>query len=139
MFSRPLLVLQLFMRSSRVQKKRAILTIAAIAWGSLSLLLLLSFGEGLKRQLLVANSGLGRDLAILWPGETTRPWNGMPSGRWILPRVEDDRLCSPLLETDREPDHLLPLLGAYEPDSNQPPPPFAIGPESVSSPSSWAW
>ncbi len=35
------------MRSSRVQKKRAILTIAAIAWGSLSLLLLLSFGEGL--------------------------------------------------------------------------------------------
>ena len=94
MFSRPLLVLQLFMRSSRVQKKRAILTIAAIAWGSLSLLLLLSFGEGLKRQLLVADSGLGRNIAILWPGETTRPWNGMPSGRWILPRVEDIELIS---------------------------------------------
>jgi putative ABC transport system permease protein len=82
------------MRSSRVQKKRAILTIAAIAWGSLSLLLLLSFGEGLKRQLLVADSGLGRNIAILWPGETTRPWNGMPSGRWILPRVEDIELIS---------------------------------------------
>jgi putative ABC transport system permease protein len=82
------------MRSSRVQKKRALLTIAAIAWGSLSLLLLLSFGEGLKRQLLVADSGLGRNIAILWPGETTRPWNGMPSGRWILPRVEDIELIS---------------------------------------------
>ena len=94
MFSRPLLILQLFMRSSRVQRKRAILTIAAIAWGSLSLLLLLSFGEGLKRQLLVADSGLGRNIAILWPGETTRPWNGLPSGRWILPRVEDIELIS---------------------------------------------
>jgi putative ABC transport system permease protein len=82
------------MRSSRVQKKRAILTIAAIAWGSLSLLLLLSFGEGLKRQLLVADSGLGRNIAVMWPGETTRPWNGMPSGRWILPRVEDIELIS---------------------------------------------
>jgi putative ABC transport system permease protein len=86
------------MRSSRVQKKRAILTIAAIAWGSLSLLLLLSFGEGLKRQLLVADSGLGRGIAILWPGETTRPWNGMPSGRWILPRVEDIELISQRVE-----------------------------------------
>ena len=94
MFSRPLLVFQLFLRSSRVQKKRAILTIAAIAWGSLSLLLLLSFGEGLKRQLLVADSGLGRNIAILWPGETTRPWNGLPSGRWILPRIEDIELIS---------------------------------------------
>jgi len=97
-FSRPLLVLQLFMRSSRVQRKRAILTIAAIAWGSLSLLLLLSFGEGLKRQLLAADSGLGRGIAIIWAGETTRPWNGLPSGRWILPRVEDIELISQRVE-----------------------------------------
>jgi putative ABC transport system permease protein len=82
------------MRSSRVQKKRAILTIAAIAWSSLSLLLLLSFGEGLKRQLLLADSGLGRNIAIIWPGETTRPWNGMPSGRSIRPRIEDVELIS---------------------------------------------
>jgi putative ABC transport system permease protein len=86
------------MRSSRVQKKRAVLTIAAIAWGSLSLLLLLSFGEGLKRQLLIADSGLGRNIAILWSGETTRPWNGMPSGRSIQPRVEDIELISQRVE-----------------------------------------
>ena len=36
------LILQLFFRSSRVQKKRALLTIAAIAWGTLALLLLLA-------------------------------------------------------------------------------------------------
>jgi putative ABC transport system permease protein len=87
--SRPYLVLQLFLRSSRVQKKRAVLTVAAIAWGSLSLLLLLSFGEGLKRQLTLAQSGMGRDIGVMWPGETTLPWNGMPAGMPVRPRVED--------------------------------------------------
>jgi putative ABC transport system permease protein len=82
-------IVQLFLRSSRVQRKRAVLTVAAIAWGSLSLLLMLSFGEGLKRQLVLANSGLGRNLAVMWPSETTMPWQGMPAGRPIRPRVED--------------------------------------------------
>jgi putative ABC transport system permease protein len=82
-------VLQLFLRSSRVQRKRAVLTVAAIAWGSLSLLLMLSFGEGLKRQLTLAQSGMGRNLAVIWPSETTLPWQGMPAGRPIRPRVED--------------------------------------------------
>jgi len=86
---RPILVIQLFLRSSRVQKKRAILTVAAIAWGSLSLLLLLSFGEGLKRQMTLANAGMGQNIAVMWPGETTLPWQGMPAGRPIRPRVED--------------------------------------------------
>ena len=44
-FFRPGLVIQLFLRASRVQRKRAILTVASIAWGSLSMLLLLAFGE----------------------------------------------------------------------------------------------
>ncbi|HXV77136.1 MAG TPA: ABC transporter permease [Candidatus Polarisedimenticolaceae bacterium] len=98
MFTRPLLVVQLFLRSSRVQKKRAILTIAAIAWGSLSLLLLLAFGEGLKRQLTLANAGMGQDIAVLWPGQTTRPWNGLPAGRSIRPRVEDVELLASRVE-----------------------------------------
>jgi len=98
---RPLLVFQLFLNSSRVQKKRAILTIAAIAWGSLSLLLMLSFGEGLKRQLTLAQHGMGRNIAVMWPGETTMPWQGMPAGRPIRPRVEDIELLRtriPLLQ-----------------------------------------
>jgi putative ABC transport system permease protein len=91
---RPWLVFQLFLRSSRVQKKRAILTVAAIAWGSLSLVLLLAFGEGMKRQLTLAQAGLGRNIAVLWPGETTLPWEGMPAGRPIRPRFEDIELVS---------------------------------------------
>jgi putative ABC transport system permease protein len=83
------LVLQLFARSSRVAKKRAALTVMAIAWGSLALLLLLAFGEGLRLQLSKARAGMGSGIAIVWPGETGKPWQGLPAGRPIRPRVDD--------------------------------------------------
>jgi putative ABC transport system permease protein len=86
---RPFLVFRLFLRTSRVQKKRAILTIAAIAWGSLSLLLLLAFGEGMKRQLSIAQNGMGQSIAVIWGGETTLPWQGMPAGRRIWFSYDD--------------------------------------------------
>jgi putative ABC transport system permease protein len=89
---RPGLVFQLFWRTSRVQKKRAVLTVAAIAWGSLSLVLLLAYGEGLKRNMTLASQGMGTNLAIMWPGETTMDWQGMPAGRPIRPRIEDINL-----------------------------------------------
>ena len=96
---KPWLSFQLFLRSSRVQKKRAILTIAAIAWGSLSLVLLLAFGEGLKVQLNKARRGMGHNIAIMWPGETTLPWEGMPAGRPIRPRLEDVELLKTRLQS----------------------------------------
>jgi putative ABC transport system permease protein len=83
------LVLQLFFRSARLQKKRATLTIAALAWGTVTILLLLSFGEGLKRQMTSNEQAMGNNLAILWPGETTKPYKGLPEGRSIHPRLED--------------------------------------------------
>ncbi len=94
-------ILQLFWRASRVQKRRAILTVAAIAWGTLSLLLLLSFGEGMSISLRKAGAGLGVNIAIMWPGETTLPWQGLPAGREIRPRTADIRLLR-----DRIPDLL---------------------------------
>ena len=86
---RPGLILRLFARTASVQRKRAVLTIAAIAWGTLSLLLLLAFGEGLRNQLHRASRGMGESLAVMWPGETGRPWQGLPRGRRIRPRIED--------------------------------------------------
>ena len=86
---RPGLVLHLFFSSSRVQKKRAFLTVASIAWGTLALLLLLAFGEGLKISIFTASHGMGSDLAILWPGTTSVTWQGLPTGRPIQPRIDD--------------------------------------------------
>jgi putative ABC transport system permease protein len=82
-------VMNLFLSSSRLQKKRAALTIAAIAWGSVSLLLLLAFGQGLKTQMATARRGMGSGIAVLWAAETTKPWQGLPAGRPVRFRLED--------------------------------------------------
>ena len=82
-------ILQLFLRSARLQKKRATLTIASLAWGTVTILMLLAFGEGLKRQMTANEQAMGNNLAICWPGETSKPYKGMPEGRSIRPRLED--------------------------------------------------
>ena len=82
-------VLHLFARSARLQKKRATLTIASIAWGTVTILMLLAFGEGLKRQLSSNEQAMGENLAIHWPGETSKIWKGLPEGRPIQPRIDD--------------------------------------------------
>ncbi len=79
----------LFTSSTQLQKKRAFLTIAAIAWGTVAILLLLAFGEGLKRQMDKNRRSTGENLAVMWPGETTKAWQGMPPGRPIRPRIDD--------------------------------------------------
>jgi putative ABC transport system permease protein len=82
-------VLHLFNQSSRLAKKRAFLTIAAITWGTVAILLLLAFGEGLKRQLSQNRRAMGERIAVMWPGETTKPWKGLPPGRSIKLRADD--------------------------------------------------
>ena len=83
------IILNLFASSSRLQKKRAYLTIAAIAWGTVAILLLLAFGEGLKRQLDKNRRATGENLAVMWPDVTTKPWRGIPPGRPIRLRSDD--------------------------------------------------
>lgn len=83
------LVFQLFFRSARLQRKRATLTIASLAWGTVTILMLLAFGEGLKRQITMNEQAMGSNLAILWPGETSIAWKGLAVGRAIRPRLDD--------------------------------------------------
>jgi len=74
------------------QKKRIWLTISGIAWGTLSIILLLSFGEGLKLQLHKANKGLGENIVILYGGQTSKVYQGLPRGRRISFTDEDVRM-----------------------------------------------
>lgn len=83
------IILSLFASSAQLQKKRAYLTIAAITWGTVAILLLLGFGEGLKIQLDKNRRAMGENIAVVWGGETTRPWKGMNPGRAIRMRIED--------------------------------------------------
>jgi putative ABC transport system permease protein len=61
----------------------------AVAWGTLSMMLLLGFGEGLKLQMMKGRAGLGTTPVILWAGTTTRPWQGMKPGRNVRFTEED--------------------------------------------------
>jgi putative ABC transport system permease protein len=86
------LVWRLFRADAEHQTKRIALTVLAIAWGTLSIVMLLSFGEGLKRAFHRSKRGLGDNIAILWPGATTKPFEGLLSGRSISFRDEDAQL-----------------------------------------------
>ena len=83
---------RLFTREMRYQKKRIWLTISGIAWGTLSIILLLSFGEGLKQQMAKANKGLGVNIVIMYGGQTTKTYQGLPKGRNIRFTDEDIEL-----------------------------------------------
>ncbi|NOZ78450.1 MAG: ABC transporter permease [Acidobacteria bacterium] len=86
---RPLVTWQLFLRTASLQRKRAVLTIAAITWGTVSILLLLAFGQGLKEQLIRGRRGMGENIAVVWAGSTSKVWQGLPTGRPIRLRLED--------------------------------------------------
>jgi putative ABC transport system permease protein len=83
------LVWRLFRADLAHQRKRIALTVLAIGWGTLSIVLLLSFGEGLKRSFAKGSRGMGEGIAVVWPGTTTRAYLGLPSGRAIAIREED--------------------------------------------------
>lgn len=87
-------VLYLFLQSATIARKRAFLTVAAIAWGTVAILLLLSFGEGLRRQLDRNARAMGENIAVMWMSETTKAWKGMNPGRPIRVRIDDVPLLS---------------------------------------------
>jgi putative ABC transport system permease protein len=83
------LVWRLFRADLAHQRKRIALTVLAIGWGTLSIVLLLSFGEGLKRSFAKGSRGMGESIGVVWGGATTRAYMGLPSGRTISLREED--------------------------------------------------
>ena len=70
-------------------KSRPVSILLAVAWGTLSMMLLLGFGEGLKQQSSAGRLGLGDDPVILWAGTTTKPWEGLKAGRNLFFNQED--------------------------------------------------
>ncbi len=78
-----------FVHDLKAQRTRAILTTVAVTWGTVAVVLLLSFGHGLGTQM---NNGLrnaGNRIMILFGGETGKQYEGMPKGRKIR-MVEED-------------------------------------------------
>ncbi len=72
-----------FWADLKVQRTRALLTLFAVFWGTLTIVLLLAFGEGLKRAVVEAMVGAGSRMFMVYGGETTEPFQGLPGGRRI--------------------------------------------------------
>jgi putative ABC transport system permease protein len=83
---------RLFYRELKQQKKRITLTILALAWGTFSIVILLAFGEGMKRQMMKGTHGLGKGCCIIYGGQTSKPFKGLGKGRVIRLHEEDIEL-----------------------------------------------
>lgn len=71
-------------RDLRTQKLRTLLTVFGIVWGTVSVSLLLSFGEGLHEQVYENSAGIGENIVIAWPSRTSIAFEGIGKGRSIL-------------------------------------------------------
>ncbi len=86
----------------RAHPTRAILTLFAVFWSSLTIVLLLSFGEGLKRAVIEGLTGAGSRMFMVYGGVTTQTFGGLPGGRRIVLVEEDlDLLLESIPQIDR--------------------------------------
>lgn len=74
-------LLPLYLSEFRKRRKKTALITFAIAWGTLSILLLMSFGRGLSTQFRVSFRGLGDNLVMLAGGQSSLVYQGLPKGR----------------------------------------------------------
>jgi putative ABC transport system permease protein len=82
-------LLREFVYDLKAHKLRAFLTLLAITWGTISVVLLLSFGEGLGTQLTYGLLNAGDRIMMIWGRETGLVFEGLPKGRPIR-FVEED-------------------------------------------------
>jgi len=81
-----------FFQDLKTQRTRSFLTIIAITWGTIAVVLLLSFGQGLGTQMENGLLNAGNQIMILYGGETGMQFEGMPKGRKIRMVEEDVQL-----------------------------------------------
>lgn len=92
-------------RNLNQQRLRSFLTIFGIMWGTATLILLLAFGVGFRDQTVLNMRGMGDQLAILFPGQTTKAFEGYGVGRPVRFRESDAWM---LKEQIQEMDVVLP-------------------------------
>jgi putative ABC transport system permease protein len=72
-----------FLYDLNANRTRATLTLIAITWGTIAVVLLLSFGEGLGNQMLKGMMNAGNRIIVVSGGETGLVYQGLPKGRRI--------------------------------------------------------
>lgn len=76
------------LRYLRQYKARTTMTMFGIIWGTMTVIILLSFGVGVQKQMSINMHGIGEGLVIVWPGRTSIPFEGYGRDRKI--RLNED-------------------------------------------------
>ena len=96
------------LRTLWTHKLRTFLTMFGIAWGIVSIMLMVAAGEGLRVGQQKVSQNFGRDVMIIFAGRTSNQAGGLRAGRRV--RWEESDL--PLVQ-EKSPDcrYVLPELG----------------------------
>jgi putative ABC transport system permease protein len=99
-----------FLGDLREQKTRVLLTMFAITWGTIAVVLLLAFGEGLRHAIVKGLLNAGERIFMVYGGTTSREFEGLPKGRRIRLSEEDLDLITRSIE---EIDLVSPSYGRW--------------------------
>ncbi len=69
--------------------KRSIMTVVGVMWGIASFILLVAYGEGFERAMLLGLRYFGDNVVVVWNGQTSMQAGGSRSGRVIRTQPED--------------------------------------------------
>ncbi|MCB0276015.1 MAG: ABC transporter permease [Calditrichaeota bacterium] len=73
----------------RQYKMRTAMVMFGIIWGTMTVILLLAFGVGVRKQMSKNMHGIGEGIAIVWPGSTSKPFQGYGRDRRIRLTSDD--------------------------------------------------
>ena len=73
----------------RAHRTRTLLTLFAMVWGTISIVLLLAFGQGLRNQVSVGLFNWGERIFMVYGGQTSLEHEGLSRGRRIRLREDD--------------------------------------------------
>ena len=76
-------------KSLRFHARRSILTMLGIAWGIATVVLLLAYGTGFERTVLMALESFGTKVIYVFPGRTSQQTGGEKAGRRIQVQLAD--------------------------------------------------
>jgi putative ABC transport system permease protein len=83
----------------RHYKLRSALTMLSVVWGVASLMLLLSYGRGFGVALTRAFDQIGKNLVVIFPGQTSTQAGGERAGRRILLELSDAKALAETVPT----------------------------------------
>lgn len=100
-----------FFSDLRSQKLRVFLTMFAVMWGTITIVLLLAFGEGLKQSLVAGIVNAGDRILMVYGGQTSLNFEGMSKGRPI--RLTEDDMLLIKQSLSREVEAVSPSYGQW--------------------------